>query len=303
MSSARSVASWTRSLTPSVCIASSVTCAPTRLPSLRAIARTSVRYSSPCALSVVSRLQAVAQRGRVEDVDAGVDLVDLPLLRRRVLVLDDPGDRAVRARDDPPVAGRVRHPRGQHRDRVAVLVVLGDQLAQRLRLSSGTSPDVTITEPSKSAGSGGRARPGPRHRCRAAAPGRRSWLRVDILAGGPRPVRGRCRPRRPGVRGQCPGGDHGVPDETAPADLVQHLRGRRFHPGSQTGGHDDDRRGTMGSHAVFSSSSLRVFWNKYQHGHSLCVPPGVPAQAYLLIRTPSTSSPRHTVTGLTFPSW
>ena len=60
------------------------------------------------------------------------------------------------------------------------------------------------------------------------------------------------------LRCERTGGDHRVPDETAPADLVQHLGGGGFHPGPLPGGHDDDRGRTVGGHAVFSSSSRRV---------------------------------------------
>ena len=79
-------ASWTRSLTPSVSrgVARRAPRRPAG-PSARAIATTSVRYSSPAALSVPSRPSALAQERGVEGVDAGVDLVDRGLLGRRVL--------------------------------------------------------------------------------------------------------------------------------------------------------------------------------------------------------------------------
>ena len=51
-------ASWTRSLTPSVCHRSSRTCARTGRPAARASATTSVRYFSPCALSVPTAASA-----------------------------------------------------------------------------------------------------------------------------------------------------------------------------------------------------------------------------------------------------
>jgi hypothetical protein len=202
--------------------------------------------------------QAVAQRGRVEGVDPGVDLVDLPLLRRRVLVLDDPGDRAVVTRDDPPVPGRVGHPRGQHGHRIALLVVRGDQLQQRLRLQQRHVTRRHHDRAVEVRRYGAQAGP---DRVTGAQlllldGGLHSW--VDVLEVRLDQLAAVADHDHQVLRVECTGGDHGVPDETAPADLVQHLRGRRFHPGSQTGGHDHDRRGTMGSHAVFSSSSLRV---------------------------------------------
>ncbi len=59
LSSAPSVASCTRSLTPSTSTGSSVRSARTWPPSARAMASTSVRYTSPCALSRFSRPSAL----------------------------------------------------------------------------------------------------------------------------------------------------------------------------------------------------------------------------------------------------
>ena len=120
-SSAPTSASCTRSLTPSVCQTSSRPCALTRCPAARAMATTSVRYFSPCALSVVSSASAARSTRRVERVDAGVDLADRGLLGGGVLQLDHAGHRAVRLAQHPPVRlGVVQH-RGQDGHRAARL--------------------------------------------------------------------------------------------------------------------------------------------------------------------------------------
>src|SRR5665811_351614 len=113
LSSAPSLASWTRSLTPSVCHTSSTRCALTRRPSARTIPRTSVRYFSPCALSVPT-WASLAQDHGVERVQAGVDLGDLQLLGGGVLLLDDAGDRAVRRANDAAITEWVGQRGGDH---------------------------------------------------------------------------------------------------------------------------------------------------------------------------------------------
>ena len=59
LSSRPSCASWTRSLAPSTCHTSSVVRAATREPAPRAIPMTSVKYFSPCALSVLTSASAL----------------------------------------------------------------------------------------------------------------------------------------------------------------------------------------------------------------------------------------------------
>src|SRR5690606_41843471 len=84
------------------------------------------------ALGVVGGqlLQGVGEHGRVERVDAGVDLVDPVLLGGGVLLLDDAGDLAVGVPDDAAVAGGVVDDRREHGDGVAGPAVVGQQLFQ-----------------------------------------------------------------------------------------------------------------------------------------------------------------------------
>ena len=67
-----------------------------------------MRYFSPWALSVPTWPSASTQHGRVEGVDAGVDLGDGALLVGGVLLLDDALDAAVGVAQDPAVAGAGR---------------------------------------------------------------------------------------------------------------------------------------------------------------------------------------------------
>lgn len=75
-----------------------------------------------------------AQHGRVENVDAGVDLGERGLLGRRVGVFDDLEHVAVGVADDAAVAVRVLGLEGQHRHRRALRIaaVLGQQRRQRV---------------------------------------------------------------------------------------------------------------------------------------------------------------------------
>ena len=86
------------------------------------------------------------------------------------------------------------------------------------------------------------ARPGPRARCRAARPARPGrapgatsarWARHRLPAGADDDQRA-VRPERGA------GGQH-VADQRAAADRVQHLGGRRPHPGALARGEHDDR--------------------------------------------------------------
>ena len=72
-------------------------------------------------LALIVGRRDLGQRGSqicgVEDVDAGVDLGDLPLSVIGVAVLDDAAHQAVGVAQDPAVAGRVGNLRRQHGDR------------------------------------------------------------------------------------------------------------------------------------------------------------------------------------------
>ena len=81
----------------------------------------------------------LAQKIDGRGVDAGVDLVDLALGRRGVLVLDDAGHLPLAVADHPPVAGGVRHPRAQHGQPLG-LHRLVDQRGQGLALQHGHVP-------------------------------------------------------------------------------------------------------------------------------------------------------------------
>src|SRR5690606_36933556 len=74
------------------------------------------------ALSVVAgdALDRVGEEGAVEGVDAGVHLVDGPLLRGSVALFDDAEHGAVGVADDAAVAGGVGHACGQDSDGVAL---------------------------------------------------------------------------------------------------------------------------------------------------------------------------------------
>ena len=100
-SRARAAASCARSLMPRISSASAATTAATGRPAATWRPSTSVRYSSPWALSVVRRPSASRQRGDVEGVDAAVDLAHRALRLVGVLLLDD--------RDDVAGAGVAQH--------------------------------------------------------------------------------------------------------------------------------------------------------------------------------------------------
>ena len=137
LSSAPSRASWARSLTPSVCQTSARSWPATSRPSERAMATTSVRYSSPWALCPGDPAEGRAQQLGVEGVDAGVDLADRPLRLVGVLLLDDAEHRAVGVAQHPAVAGRVVDGGGHDGDRGAAARVPADQVAQGGGLQQG----------------------------------------------------------------------------------------------------------------------------------------------------------------------
>ena len=125
-------ASCQRSLTPWVSSPGACT-RPTRWPMPASTPTTSVRYSSPWALSGRDAAQGRPEQVAAEGVDARGDLVDRPLVGRRVALLDDAHDLAVAAGDDAAVAGRVVDDARQQRRRAAVGDVGGDELVERLR--------------------------------------------------------------------------------------------------------------------------------------------------------------------------
>ena len=140
--------SWARSLMPATSHGSETGTASTSEPASRSSPMTSVRYFSPCALSVVRLASWSRSALAPNDVDAGVDLVDRALVVGGVLLLDDAVERAVGAAHDAAVAGGVvvRSPRARmpaRRRRGAA----SRKAASVSASSSGTSPFSTSTSP------------------------------------------------------------------------------------------------------------------------------------------------------------
>ena len=178
------------------------------------------------------------ERG-VERQDPRVDLVDLALLGRRVLLLHDRLDVTLMVANDAAVAERVRHPAAQDAHRPLRRLVLGGERPQRLTLQQrGVAGRHDH-------GAGGRA--GGLHRDAYGVPG--AVLR--LLDGQHRgrhqagDVRSHLLALVPDDRDDTARFDglHGpqhVADHGAPGDGVQHLHGLRLHAGAATGGEDDD---------------------------------------------------------------
>ena len=90
------------------------------------------------ALGVVGRdpPQGRAEQVAPEAVDGGVDLLDGPLLRGGVGLLDHPGDQPVLVADQPAVAGGLGHVRGEDGGAVAAGLVEGDQRGRASRAAA-----------------------------------------------------------------------------------------------------------------------------------------------------------------------
>ena len=182
----------------------------------------------------VDGLQPVERRPEQigpEDVDRRVRLADRELLRRRVARLDDRLEVAVGAADDPPVAadvggderedGRARGPRPVRLDQGL------EELGRQERRVAGEDQHLV------GAGERRLARSGPRPRCRAAAPARRSSSpRSRSAVSGDDDDDERLGVERPGRL------DDPV-DHPPPEDRVQVLRRRRAHACPTASGHDD----------------------------------------------------------------
>ena len=124
-----------------------------------------MRYFSPLGVVGAHLLEGVPQDRCVEAPDARVDLTDAAFGLARVLLLDDPLHAAIGAPDHPAVAGGVGHLGSDDRDRGTAGRVGVGQVDEGLALDEGTSPLVTSTVPTRSAGSAARphstARPVP----------------------------------------------------------------------------------------------------------------------------------------------
>ena len=222
--------------------------------------------------------QRTSQHVGVEHVDRGVDLVDRALHVVGVPLLDDREHvTGARLAQHPPVPRRVRHDGGEHRHGVDVGVVGDQQLADRANVEQRHVAGQHDDRPGELAGAVERLE-GHLHRAARA----RHVVLVDdqhlgvegehmVGHGGPfvahdhrEPLRAQ-RPRR---------GEH-MTHEAAPADLVQHLRGGRPHPGAFASSEDDDCSRTGDGHrvallAVVPAQVRRAGW----HPHSTAATTG-----------------------------
>ncbi len=198
------------------------------------------------------------QQRRVEGVDAAVDLADGPLLVGRVLLLDDGGDRPGVVAQEPAVAGRVIHRRGDDRHRVTARLVHRDELVQHLRAEQGHVAVGDDDGAGEVVGQG----------LEAALDGSARALDV-VLVGDEHvgvvlehvlgdPVAFVAHDDDEVLRTDpacCP---QGVPDEGAPSDRVQHLRDRGLHACALTSGEDDHGGGPRFAHGRSSFGSDAV---------------------------------------------
>ena len=195
--------------------------------------------------------QRRAQRGDVEGVDAGVDLADRALLRGGVGLLDDRDDLAVLGAQDAAVPGRVGQRRGQHGDGGGLGAVAWRSASARVSASSsGMSPEVTTTTPSKSSGSAdsphsdgvaGAELLRPARRPRSCGPGARRAPRPPGRCG-----RGPCR----ATTTRCCGATLATACSACasmlrPAERVQHLGGVGAHPGARACRQHHDGRSAL----------------------------------------------------------
>ena len=122
------------------------------------------------ALGVVAAQarQRGTQRLAAEHVEADIDLVDLPLLVRRVLELDDADHAAVLVTHDAPVVGRIGEASGRERRRGRAVVVplqkTGDELGVHQRHVSVQDHHVTV-EPLQGSETGAHRVSVPRRSC------------------------------------------------------------------------------------------------------------------------------------------
>ena len=191
------------------------------------------------ALSLVIRGSALIEELRVEGEDPRVDLVDLALRGRRLLLLHDRLHVALVVAHDPAVAERVRHATAQDADRALGSLVLDGERTQRVALQQRR---VTGSHDDRAGrGAGGLHRdaygvPGPLLRLLDRQHRGRHHLhdvRTDLLAlvSDDRDDPGRLH----GLHGP-----QDVADHAASGDGVEHLHGLRLHAGAATGGEDDD---------------------------------------------------------------
>ena len=205
--------------------------------------------------------QPGAQQVGIEDVDAGVDLGDLPLGFSGVLVLDDAGDLALFP-DDAPVTGRVGDHRGEHRAGVLVGTVGSDQGLQRFTAEHW---DVAVGDHDLASHVGELL-----HSDRDGATGAVAdcLLHGQRLRAVLRQVRLHLLAQVPNHHDQVPGFQSagrvdGVAEHGTPGHRVQQLRSLRLHPGATAGCQDNDGchrgLGGCGVHEIsFTASKVPV---------------------------------------------
>ena len=204
------------------------------------------------ALRVVrlKSLERAPQLVRAEHVDAGVDLADFELVRRRVAGLDDAGEAAVVVADDSPVRARIRRLEGEDgRGRVRA-AMLGEERLDHVRAQRGhvavQHEHVAVEAVERSARSADGV-PGAERRL---LDGDR-----DALERVPRVRRG---DDDDGIRARAGGGrDHPV-HEALPEQRMEVLGRGRVHPGPEATGHDDCCE--VCAHCVPAGFASRARW-------------------------------------------
>ena len=183
--------------------------------------------------------QAVAQDGGVENVDAGVDLADQELFVRGVAVLDDSGDLSAGAHD-PPVARRILHLRGQHRDCVALGAMDGDEPTEgfaREQWHISVRDHHLPLEVRQLPQSAGDRMPGAQllllnRRGHVLAQRLEVFQDLDALM---------PHHDHEVMWVECRGRRDGVAEHRLATQLMEQFGTTRLHPCSTTGGQDDDR--------------------------------------------------------------
>jgi hypothetical protein len=263
--------------------------------------------------------QCRAQRGRVESVDAGVDLADLQLHLVGVLLLDHRSDGAARVAHDAPVPGGHVEVGGEDRDGVAGALVLGNQGSKRV---SGEQRGVAVGH-HEGPGEPGQVAQSALHRVTRAAllvlhDGCRlgcdlGQVRLDLVT----PV---TDDHDQVLWLEGGRGNHRVMDQAATADGVQHLGDRRLHPGALACGEDDHGGRSGGAHARKRSSARRSgawFRLPARGGATTIAEGGEPRRRYLAAITmryspptapgrgfePRLVGPKPTVLPLDDPGW
>ena len=115
-----------------------------RLPQILTI---SVRYCSPWALSLLSPGKGPEKELRLNTVNSGVDLLNLPLFRGGILFFDNPADPPPFTFDNPAITEWIIKMGCQHGD-CCIFLSWAASMARRVSCrSSGTSPQRIRTVP------------------------------------------------------------------------------------------------------------------------------------------------------------